>query len=220
MRDTVKTLSLKNGQKIHVKARDLTVKGLFKLAKSKDPDMKLYAKRRLKEIYSKGGISNEGAKKRMQLIKKGLGLTSTQDIFMNNKAPNKWLNAASTDKLVGEEVKVLKTLINPVKIQKGKVHPLSGSEPDFAKWLWSGRPEFIHSNNCYAYATNQFRFYRPQKAMPGYNRKSIKESDKSDIGENGMYNNMDCKLLTKSVLKDAGSGYVCKDPYEKCKKGT
>lgn len=205
------------GKKMKIVVSDLSTKNLVSLLNSNDSEMRSYATKRLKEIYNTGGISSEDAEERSKMIKRGLGIQHFTDPVMDSEVPRKWAKAASTGNLIGDELKLFKGIIDPKRIPKGRMHPLSGSEPEFCKWLWSGKPEYIHSNNCYAYASNQFRFFRPAKAMPGYNRKTI--TKQNDTGIEGLYNNMDCNLLTKAVLRDAGDGYVCKDLYERCKKG-
>ena len=197
---------------------DLSIKNMMVLKKSKKKTFPAkYSTRYINEsFYSKPHSGNK--RKNIKDKRRNL-LGLKRDVEMNSSLFNsgllEWSNSASSKKKVGNERFIIKDMLDPKYIPPGaKILPMSGDEPQFAKWLWSAKKKFIESNNCYAYAANQFRFHRNMKAQPGNNRKYV---------TNGEYQNtfINCKSLTDNVLKDAGKkAYSMQDENTACKKGT
>tara|TARA_Y100000389_G_scaffold140231_1_gene138039 strand:- start:5082 stop:5942 length:861 start_codon:yes stop_codon:yes gene_type:complete len=174
-------------------------------------------KRFIKTFYKKP-LSGRATLERKQKRRIKLGLKS--DVKMNESllkkgGLKKWRNnALSKNKITNEEFIVKKLLDKKFLPKDTTILPMSGDEPAFARWLWGAKQEFIEANNCYAYSTNQFRFYRKMKAQPGGNRKFVKD---------GEYVNtyINCSSLVDNVIRDAGNGaYALKDANKKCKRGT
>ena len=92
------------------------------------------------------------------------------------------------------------------KSRKTKRLPVSGYEPLFTKRGWE---DGIRSNNCYAYAVNDFRSYRIHKSIPG---------DRSGLSKLP-HNYTNCNDLPRRVISD-NPGKVYKTRADKkCKKG-
>lgn len=91
-------------------------------------------------------------------------------------------------------------------MSKRKVPPTNGSEIPFRlePWLSKGK----RSNNCYAYAFNDYESYRTHKSVPG-----------ARVGKDGFHTYTHCKGLAKRVVSDnPGKVYVSK-PMSKCRRG-
>jgi len=84
--------------------------------------------------------------------------------------------------------------------------PTNGSEITFKlePWHTVGR----RSNNCYAYAVNDYRTYRAMKSVPG-----------ARVGRDGHHTYTNCKGIAERIIAD-NPGKVYKAPaMAKCKKG-
>ena len=90
--------------------------------------------------------------------------------------------------------------------KRKKLLPINGSEIPYSEEPW--RTHGIRSNNCYAYAVNDFETFRVRKSVPG---------DRS--GKSSEYHSYtNCKGLPERVLSDnPGKIYKAK-ATEKCKK--
>lgn len=201
----------------NLKASDFTLRNLVDLRRSNNKEVAKFANNELNSIFYTKPLSGPEREERTQLAKRKLGLSKVQDVHMNKKDMNTkglmtWFNSAHTKKKHGNERFIIKDKIDQRVIPKGvKLLPVSGDEPEFVKWLWGAKKKYIQANNCYAYASNQFRFHRHHKAQPGEKRRIVK----------GVYPHvpLDCKKLTEAVLKDADNGaYKC-DPDKPCSKG-
>ena len=84
--------------------------------------------------------------------------------------------------------------------------PTNGSELPFTyePWLTKG----IRSNNCYAYAVNDYETYRRQKSVPG-----------ARVGKNGFHTYTACDGLPKRVIADNPKKVYKTRGDCKCKKG-
>ncbi len=206
-------ITTQNPKKIGFVPADYSINDLFNMTKSKNKDARVFANKQLDIIFRKKSLSGPEREQRAMLAKRKIGLSNVRDVQLNERLLNKnWLNAAKTHKLIGAEKYTVKGKINQKYLQPGaKMLPVSGSEPQFVKWLWGAKKKYIEANNCYAYAANQFRFHREHKAQPGENRMKITNTYKRVP--------LQCDLLTQAVLKDAGNGaYKC--PADKpCGKG-
>ena len=182
-----------------LKSEDYTIKELFKLAESKDPKVNRWAKKELASIFVEKPLTGPETKSkrntRVQKVKRiALGendqrfnVIYDKNMNISKKLPRKYL---------------------PVGV---KMMPTNGYEPKFIK-LWGSKKQYIEANNCYAYAANQFRFWRPHKAQPGENRLKVHNTQK--------YIPLQCDDITNAVLRDAGNGaYKCNDPNKACGKG-
>ena len=84
--------------------------------------------------------------------------------------------------------------------------PLNGSEIIFKMEPWNTKGR--RSNNCYAYAVNDYRTYRTHKSVPG-----------ARVGRNGFHTYRNCKGIAERIIAD-NPGKVYKAPaMAKCKKG-
>lgn len=83
--------------------------------------------------------------------------------------------------------------------------PTSGSEILFRKEPWeTGK----RSNNCYAYAVNDYQKFRVSKSVPG-----------AKVGKNGFHTYKNCKGLTKRVVDDNPKKVYATSASHKCKPG-
>ena len=96
-------------------------------------------------------------------------------------------------------------------VKKQKRLPLSGSEIPFRiePWKTKGR----QSNNCYAYAVNDYESFRHSKSVPGERYK--KRTGKSF----GFHTYTHCKGLAKRVIADNPKKVYKEKAENKCKKG-
>lgn len=163
-------------------------------------------------------LSGKQTKDRKRKRRQKLGLKP--DVEMDNSLLNtvglkKWKKSAQSKHKTKNEKYSIKSLLDKRYLPKdATILPMSGDEPAFAKWLWGAKKQFIEANNCYAYASNQFRFYRHMKAQPGGNRKFVKDGEHQNTYIN-------CTSLVDNIVKDAGGGaYALKDETKPCKKGT
>jgi len=174
---------------------DYTVDELLKMASSKNKKVSEFAKKSLHELFvqkAKTGPETKNNKNQRKIKVFKISLQENDQVFDNG-------------------VRLQKHLPKHVLPKNVKLMPTSGYEPRFIK-LWGSRKQFIEANNCYAYAANQFRFWRPHKAQPGENRLKIHN--------NSRYIPLKCGDITQAVLRDAGNGaYKCNDPNKACEKG-
>ena len=94
-----------------------------------------------------------------------------------------------------------------MKCARGRL-PTSGSEIPFSlqPWISIGR----QSNNCYAYAVNDFDFFRVQKSTPG---------DQSHVRNNRLPSYDTVKGLRKRMLLDNPKKIYASRTCTKCRKG-
>lgn len=177
----------------------------------------LRSRKRWYDTMYKKPLSGKQTEERRKKRRQKLGLQP--DVEMDNsmlttKGLKTWSKNAKSRYNMRNKKFVIKNLINPKFLPKDTtVLPMSGDEPEFAKWLWGAKKKYIESNNCYAYASNQFRFHRKMKAQPGNNRKFIKDGEHQNTYIN-------CDSMVNNIKKDAGGGaYDIKDEYQPCKKG-
>lgn len=187
----------------HFKRSDLTIKDLVLLKDSNDPVVRAYVKKELKLIFDAKPKSGDEKRKSIKERKSILKIKKSNDPMM------RFLNSASSGKLTLSEKQILKNLNNKRLPKSTKIMPLSGDEPRFRKWLWAAEGKFIENQNCYAYAMNQFRFFRHNKSVPGNKRGALKNN-----------NYINCKELTKNILKDAGEGAYVIESNKACAPGT
>ena len=187
-----------NSDRLVLKGGDYSIKELFKYQNHPDKRVRNFAYKELESIFinkPKTGPETKALRNSRRAKVSRVTLSAPDQIF--NKVQNKTINIHKLpSRLLPKGVKML---------------PTSGYEPRFTK-LWGSRKQFIEANNCYAYAANQFRFWRPHKAQPGENRQKVHNSPK--------YIPLKCDEITNAVLRDAGNGaYKCNDPNKACGKG-
>lgn len=172
---------------------DYSIEELFKLTKSKQPRIRSLAKKSIISIFLNKPLTGPETKAKRE-SRKGRVMVSLQDKDQ-----------------VFDKADIIKNLPQSSLPKGVKMMPTNGYEPKFVK-IWGLRKQYIEANNCYAYAANQFRFWRPHKAQPGENRLKVHNTMK--------YIPLDCKSITDAVLRDAGNGaYKCNDPNKACGKG-
>jgi hypothetical protein len=90
-----------------------------------------------------------------------------------------------------------------MKCDNNNCSPLSNSEIDFTFKKWHVKKNNIKKyNNCYAYATNDYKTNRTRKLYPGHNS-----------GYEPKNKNFTCTELTKYILSDFPDAY--KTPFNK-----
>lgn len=193
---TVNRKSINIKKDTPLKRSDYTVFELFKMTEHKNIETKKFAKKALRNIFMDKPLSGPERKSKIDSRKKR---------YMISLQQNDLYFTVNTTKDI---LKKLPSNILPANVQ---LMPTSGSEPRFIQ-LWGSQKRYIEANNCYAYAGNQFRFWRPHKAQPGENRLNVHNTSK--------YIPLNCGDITKAVLRDAGNGaYKCNDPNKACGKG-
>ena len=182
-------------QKTQFKPGDYSIQELFKLTKSKSPKVRDLSQKAIVSIFLKKPLSGPETREERQKRKRKIMKVSLQD----------------NDQVFDKAINITKKLPKSVLPKGVKLMPTSGYEPKFIK-MWGSKKQYIEANNCYAYAANQFRFWRPHKAQPGENRLKVHNTSK--------YIPLECDAITNAVLRDAGSGaYKCNDPDKACGKG-
>lgn len=186
------------------KLSDLTIKDMVLLKDSNNIEIKKYVTERLREIFDAKPLSGDQKRKQVKDRKDKLNITGINNKFL------KFLNSATSSKLTLTEKQILRNLNKQRLPENIKLMEMSGDEPRFRKWLWGAEGKFIENQNCYAYAMNQFRFFRHNKSVPGYKRGALR----------GVTDYIDCKKLTKNIIGDAGKEAYVIEPKKACKKGT
>lgn len=188
------TKTVQTHKKYNLRREDYTIDELTKMLNSKDKKIKEFAEKHIRNDFFEKSLTGPETEMKKQQRKKNVKVSLQQPDFVLklNKNTNK----------------KLPTFVVPKGV---KLMPTSGYEPRFVK-LWGSQKRYIEANNCYAYAANQFRFWRPHKAQPGENRLKVHNTMK--------YVPLTCKDITKAVIRDAGNGaYKCNDPNKSCGKG-
>ena len=179
-------------KKYNLRREDYTIDELTKMLNSKDKKIKEFAEKHIRNEFFEKSLTGPETEMKKQQRKKNIKVSLQQRDFDFKINKNKKLPHFVVPKGV-------------------KLMPTSGYEPRFIK-LWGSQKRYIEANNCYAYAANQFRFWRPHKAQPGENRLKVHNTMK--------YVPLTCKDITQAVLRDAGNGaYKCNDPNKACGKG-
>lgn len=186
-----------------IKRSDLTIKDMILLKDSNDPVVRKYVTDELKSIFDRKPKSGDEKREEINKRRSRLSLHEIDSPML------KFLESATSSKLTLSEKQILKNL-NTGRLPKSiMLLPMSGDEPRFRKWLWAAEGKFIENQNCYAYAMNQFRFFRHNKSIPGLKRHTLPNSEYTK-----------CAPLVENILGDAGSeSYVIK-PHKSCKRGT
>lgn len=181
-----------NSKKYDLRRHDYTIEELSKMSRSRDPKVKKFATRQLLHTFKVKALTGPETKLKQE--------NRRNKVFVSLQQNDSDLNLKKKHKLPHWIV------------PKGvKLMPTNGYEPRFIR-LWGSQKRYIEANNCYAYAANQFRFWRPHKAQPGENRLKVHNDSK--------YIPLKCGDITNAVLRDAGNGaYKCNDPNKACGKG-
>ena len=189
-----KTVISNVDKKYDLRRHDYSVDELGDMSRNRNPKIQKFAIKELTRIF------------------KNKALTGPQTDAKKQERRRKVLISLQQPDLKFKTKKNIVQRLPKHLLPKGvKMMPTSGYEPRFIKF-WGSQKRYIEANNCYAYAANQFRFWRPHKAQPGENRLKVHNSSK--------YIPLNCNAITKAVLRDAGNGaYKCTDPNKACNKG-
>ena len=180
-------------KKYDLRRHDYTIAELGKMSRSRDQKVKNFAIREIAKTFVEKPLTGPQTEEQ-QKMRKGKVMISLQQNDSNFQPKH-----------------VIHKLPKHLVPKGVKLMPTNGYEPKFIKF-WGSKKQYIEANNCYAYAANQFRFWRPHKAQPGENRHKVHNTMK--------YVPLECDAITKAVLHDAGNGaYKCKDPNKACGKG-